>query len=69
MASYHFSVKAMSRKEGRSAVAAAAYRAGEKLIDERYGKVQDYTRKMGVEFKKIYAPENTQHELKDRNTL
>ena len=69
MAIYHFSVKNVSRSDGRSAVAAAAYRSGEKLIDERQGKEQDYTRKTGVEFTKIYAPENTNPELLDRNQL
>ena len=69
MAIYHFSVKNVSRADGRSAVAAAAYRSGEKLIDERQGKEQDYTRKTGVEFTKIYAPENTNPELLDRNQL
>ena len=59
MAIYHFSVKNISRADGRSAVAAAAYRSGEKLIDERQGKEQDYTKKTGVELKKIYAPEHT----------
>ncbi|MCU7225948.1 MobA/MobL family protein, partial [Acinetobacter bohemicus] len=44
MAIYHFSVKNISRSAGRSAVACAAYRSGEKLIDERYGKEQDYTK-------------------------
>ena len=33
MAIYHFSVKAISRADGRSAIA-AAYRSGEKLIDQ-----------------------------------
>lgn len=69
MAIYHFSVKTISRSAGRSAVACSAYRSGEKLIDERQGKEQDYTRKKGVEFKKIYAPENTNPELLDRNQL
>ena len=69
MAIYHFSVKNVSRADGRSAVAAAAYRSGEKLIDERQGKEQDYTRKTGVEFTKIYAPKNTNPELLDRNQL
>ena len=69
MAIYHFSVKNVSRADGRSAVAAAAYRSGEKLIDERQGKEQDYTRKTGVELKKIYAPEHTNPELLDRNQL
>ncbi len=69
MAIYHFSVKTISRSDGRSAVAAAAYRSGEKLIDHRYGKEQDYTQKSGVEFTNIYAPENTNPELLDRNQL
>ncbi|WP_168526839.1 MobA/MobL family protein, partial [Acinetobacter sp. A3] len=45
MSIYHLSVKAISRSDGRSAVACAAYRAGEKLLDDRYGKEQDYTKK------------------------
>ena len=69
MAIYHFSVKNISRSDGRSAVACSAYRSGEKLIDDRQGKEQDYTRKTGVEFTKIYAPENTNPELLDRNQL
>ena len=69
MAIYHFSVKAISRGAGRSAVACAAYRSGEKLQDDRYGKEQDYTKKSGVEFTNIYAPENTNPELLDRQTL
>ena len=45
MAIYHFSVKAISRSDGRSAIACAAYRSGEKLICDYYGKEQDYTKK------------------------
>jgi len=69
MAIYHLSVKNIGRSDGRSAVACAAYRAGEKLIDNTYGKEQDYTKKTGVEFKKIYAPENAKKELLDRESL
>ncbi|ENX50699.1 MobQ family relaxase [Acinetobacter baumannii] len=69
MAIYHFSVKAISRSDGRSAVACAAYRSGEKLVCDYYGKEQDYTKKTGVEFTNIYAPENTKKELLDRNKL
>ena len=69
MALYHFSVKAISRADGRSVVACAAYRAGEKLTCEYYGKEQDYTKKTGVEFTNIYAPENTKSVLLDRNQL
>jgi hypothetical protein len=45
MAIYHFSVKAISRSDGRSAVACAAYRSGEKLVCDYYGIEQDYTKK------------------------
>ena len=69
MALYHFSVKAIRRADGRSVVACAAYRAGEKLTCEYYGKEQDYTRKTGVELSQIYAPENTKSVLLDRNQL
>lgn len=66
---YHLSVKAISRSDGRSAVACAAYRSGEKLLDEKYERTQDYTKKTGVEFTNIYAPPNTKPELLDRQTL
>jgi len=69
MAIYHFSVKTISRSSGRSAVACAAYRSGEKLVCEKYGKEQDYTKKSGVEFTNIYAPENTNSDLLNRQNL
>lgn len=69
MAIYHFSVKAISRSDGRSVVACAAYRSGEKLVCNYYGKEQDYTRKTGVEHTQIYAPENTRTDLLNRQTL
>lgn len=69
MAIYHFSVKNISRAQGRSAVACAAYRSGEKLIDERQGKEQDYTKKTGVELTRIYAPVGTKSELLERGQL
>jgi len=37
MAIYHLSVKLITRTTGRSATAAAAYRAGEKIHDNRTG--------------------------------
>lgn len=57
MASYHLSMKAVSRSAGRSSTAAASYRAGEKIIDERTGEIHDYTRKGGVESTDIVFPE------------
>ncbi len=48
MAIYHCTTKPISRSAGRSAVAAAAYRAGESITDERTGKTHDYTKRHGV---------------------
>ena len=45
MAIYHFSGTVISRSQGRSAVACAAYRSAEKLHDERYDKEHDYIQK------------------------
>jgi len=69
MAIYHFSIKNIGRSNGRSAVAAAAYRSGEKLVDSVYGKEQDYTKKTGVEYKNIYVPSHANEHLLDRQTL
>jgi len=56
MASYHLSVATISRAAGRSATAAAAYRAAERIDCEREGRCHDYTRKSGVEYAEIIAP-------------
>ena len=69
MAIYHFSIKPISRGDGRSAVAAAAYRSAQILDDHRYGKIQDYERKSGVELSQIYAPADVSPDLLDRNKL
>jgi Ti-type conjugative transfer relaxase TraA len=57
MAIYHLSMKPMSRSSGRSAVAAIAYRAAEKLTNERDGIEHDFTRRQGVEHAEIVLPE------------
>lgn len=57
MALYHLSVKTVSRASGRSAVAAAAYRSGEMLTNDRDGMTHDYTARGGVEDTFIVAPE------------
>lgn len=56
MAIYHLSVKAISRSAGRSATAAAAYRAADRIEDRRTGEVHDYTRRRGVEGAEIVLP-------------
>lgn len=56
MAIYHASVKSFSRGKGQSGTAAAAYRAGLRVVDERTGKVHDYTRRGGVAGWEMLAP-------------
>ena len=56
MAIYHLSIKPISRASGRSAVASAAYRAAEKLTNERDGLIHDFTRRSGVEHAEIVLP-------------
>ena len=53
MAIYHCSVKPIQRSKGRSATGAAAYRAAEKIIDQRSGLTHDYGRKSGVDYTEI----------------
>lgn len=69
MAIYHCSVKVGSRSKGQSAIAAAAYRAGEKLTDHETGFVSDYTKKGGVVYSEIALCENAPAEYADRQTL
>ena len=56
MAIYHLTTKPVSRKGGRSATAAAAYRAAELVHDHTTGQTFDYTRKRGVEHSEIVLP-------------
>ncbi|MBR1741314.1 MAG: MobA/MobL family protein, partial [Lachnospiraceae bacterium] len=69
MALYHFSLKHVKRSEGHTAIAAAAYRSGEKLYDRYYGEMQDYTRKGGVILSEIMLPDYAPERLSDRETL
>src|SRR5271156_1911765 len=60
MAIYRLEAKIISRGSGHSAVAAAAYRTGTKIRDERAGKVHDYSsRTKGVVESVILRPENS----------
>lgn len=69
MAIYHFSMKTISRSKGRSAVAAAAYRSGQKLEDHYYGLVHDYTKKSGIELTQIFTPDDCASTLQNRQDL
>jgi Ti-type conjugative transfer relaxase TraA len=69
MAIYHFSAKVVSRANGSSAVASAAYRAAERLADDRLGRDHDFTSKAGVVHSEIMLPEGAPERLADRETL
>ena len=69
MAMYHCHISNIGRSSGRSAVAAAAYRSGEKLTDEEQGITHDYTRKRNIVYSEIILPQNAPKEYQDRATL
>ena len=69
MSIYHCSIKIGSRGKGQSAVAAAAYRSGQKLTDEELGAVSDYTRKSGVVYSEVSLCDNAPAEYINREIL
>lgn len=69
MSIYHLSIKIISRSGGRSAVASAAYRSGERLYNDETGIVHDFTRKIGVVHTEIMLPENAPNKYFDREIL
>ncbi len=69
MAIYHFSAKVIGRSTGRSAVAAAAYRAAERLHDERLDLDHDFTAKADPVHREIMLPEGAPSRWQDRATL
>ena len=58
MALFSWSMQIIKRSAGRSVVAAAAYRAGERLHDERQNLTHDYRNRGGVEHTELLFPEN-----------
>ena len=69
MAIFHFSAKVIGRSSGRSVVAAAAYRAGERLHDERIDRTHDFTNKAGVLHSGVMLPKGAPEAFADRATL
>ena len=69
MAIYHCSIKIIKRSQGRSAVAAAAYRSSENLTNEWDGMTHDYTRKGGVVYTEILLPIYALPAFQDRSAL
>jgi hypothetical protein len=69
MAIYSFRMQVIGRSAGRSATAAAAYRSGEQLTDERTGQVHNYSGKSDIYGSEIWVPENAPERMSDRATL
>lgn len=80
MAIYHLSAQILGRapkvdkargvmRPGSSAVAAAAYRSGERLQDARTEKSHDYSNRKGVAHSEIMAPDYAPPWVQDRATL
>lgn len=66
---YHFAADIVKRSDGRSIVAAATYPSADRLMDERLGKVHDFTRKRGVVATQIMAPPDAPAWVRDRGRL
>ncbi|MET3439046.1 Ti-type conjugative transfer relaxase TraA [Sphingomonas sp. 1185] len=69
MAIYHFSAKVISRANGSSAVASAAYRSASELPDQRLGRSHDFSNKTGVVHSEVILPQGAAERLSDRTTL
>lgn len=57
MAVYFLNLKTFGRSGGSSALSAAAYRAGERIRDERTGRTYDHTDRQDVMHKEIVLPD------------
>lgn len=69
MAIYHFSVKIIGRSSGRCSTAAAAYRSGAIITDERTGEIFDYKNKKGILDHAILTPPRAPDWARDTSTL
>jgi len=69
MAIYHLHAKVISRATGRSAVAAAAYRAASRLHDVRLDRDHDFSNKSGVVYSEILLPDGAPERFLDRSVL
>lgn len=73
MAAYFLNLKTFGRSGGSSAISAAAYRSGERILDERTGRTYDHTDRQDVLHKEILVPshlaEANMDWAKDRSNL
>jgi ATP-dependent exoDNAse (exonuclease V) alpha subunit len=69
VAIYHCKVKVINRRAGPGAVGSAAYRAGERIRDEKSGQVFNYQRRKGIVHTEIIPPRTAPGWVFDRATL
>jgi ATP-dependent exoDNAse (exonuclease V) alpha subunit len=69
MAIYHFSAKMISRANGSSALASAAYRSASRLHDRRLDRHHDFSNKTGVVHSEVMLPDGAPEHLSDRERL
>ena len=69
MAIYHLTAKVISRARGQSMTAAAAYRSGSIVRDERYGQTHNYTRRHDVVHSEIMSPAGAPSWVSEREIL
>jgi Ti-type conjugative transfer relaxase TraA len=69
MAIYHFSAKVISRANGSSALASAAYRSASRLYDQRLDRSHDFTNKSGVIHSEVMTPQDAPDGLRERENL
>src|ERR1700677_1911782 len=73
MAVYFLNMKTFGRANGSSAASAAAYRAGERIQDERTGKTYDHSERQDVMHKEVVLPgkfaDDDMSWAKDRSNL
>src|ERR1700722_1557880 len=69
LAIYHLTAKVISRARGQSVTAAAAYRSGSALRDERYGLTYNYSRNRKPAHSEIMSPAGAPAWVHDREAL
>ncbi len=69
MAIFIMNAQIIGRSAGRTATGAAAYRAGERIVDERTGQVFDYTGRRGEREAQVFSPAGSQPWVQDRSRL
>ncbi|HEY2359424.1 MAG TPA: Ti-type conjugative transfer relaxase TraA [Phenylobacterium sp.] len=69
MAIFHLSVKVISRSNGSSSVAAAAYRSASRLHDDRLDRARDFSKKAGVVWSEVMLPPGAPEAWRDREVL